>query len=114
MESGHLDNTPLGKVLDRIGYLIFVAGLLCALTVTYFERVELAKRFEQGVVQLWPVAMTLVGFFLFLIAKVSRIRRGKLVSFGAMGMSTMCAVFYFAGFIFMAVGYGLTLSWMWN
>jgi hypothetical protein len=114
MESGHLDNKPLGKVLDGIGYVFFVAGLLCALAVAYFERGELATKLDQGVVQLWPIAMAVVGFSLFLVAKASRIRRGKLVSFGAKGMLAKYSIVYFVGFILMAVGYGLTFSWMWK
>lgn len=44
MESRHLDNKPLGKVLDGFGYVVFVAGLLCALAVAYFERGQLATK----------------------------------------------------------------------
>jgi len=114
MESQHLDNKLLGHLLDGFGYLFFVIGLLCALVVAYFERGTLAKKLDQGVVELWPIAMALGGFVLFVIAKVSRIRHGVPVSFGATGMPTKYSFSYLVGFVLMAVGYGLTFSWMWE
>jgi len=35
MESRQLDKKPLGYVLDFVGYLLFVIGLLCAMIVAY-------------------------------------------------------------------------------
>ncbi len=112
MESRHLDNKPLGRLFDAIGYVIFVAGLLCALMGAYVGREELARKLDKSVLQLWPVALVIIGFVLFFIAKMSRIQGGKLVSFGAKGMSNKHSLMYFFGYVLMAVGYGMTFIWI--
>jgi len=104
----------LGRFLDVFGYVLFIAGLLCALMVAYFGRWDLALRFDRGVVQLWPLGLSIIGFILFFIAKRSRIKGGTLVSFGAKGMSNRHSLMYFFGYVLMAVGYGLTFFGTWT
>ena len=113
MESGQLDQgKPVGAVLDIFGYLFFPIGLIAAAAGAYLNAEELLRELERGSVGYWPIGLAVVGFVLFLIAKLSRIRSGVLVSFGSKGMTPRQSVFYFFGFVLMAVGYGLTFSWI--
>ena len=74
MESQHLDNKPLGRFLDLVGYVIFVAGLVSVLIMVYLGREELARKLDRSVVQMWPIVLAIIGFVLFFLAKMSRIK----------------------------------------
>ncbi len=68
---------------------------------------------HSGQVNPWALSLIMVGFFLFLMAKVLVIRSGKLVSFGApltSGVSWRISVPYVSGYLLMISGFILTFQ----
>ena len=76
---------------------IVLGGLLRLLTSAPFHYIFI-------MLLLWAV-----GFSMFLKAKLSVIRQGKLLSFGTSGMSRTNHIFYLLGYIIMAAGLLLSL-----
>jgi len=56
----------------------------------------------------YALAICLIGFFLFLISKISLFRRGVLLSFGTKRLTESMANLYRLGYWLMAVGLAIT------
>lgn len=56
----------------------------------------------------WGMLLSVVGFGLFLKAKLSIIRTGKLISWGCDLMDQKNTYFYFSGWVLMIAGYFLS------
>lgn len=50
-----------------------------------------------------------VGFFMFLKAKLSTIKKGKLISFGIKDMSPTNRICYILGYIFMIISFSMAI-----
>lgn len=90
---------------SRMGliYKIFVGtfwiGLLC---VAAYNHVQSGKP------QILGLSILFLGFILFLAAKISVIKKGKLITFNASAtgnMSKKMACSYYFGYLFMIVGF---------
>jgi hypothetical protein len=52
--------------------------------------------------------LMVIGFLVFLIPKITMIRKGKLISFGCEGMTNKMTFLYFAGIVLMFLGFIIT------
>lgn len=65
---------------------------------------------KQAKINHWGLLIILLGFVLFLIAKISVIRKQHYFTFGCDNMSKAMMISYFFGYVFMIVGYLVTFS----
>jgi hypothetical protein len=84
-------------------YKIFVGtAWIVLLCVAAYNHVQ------SGEPQILGLSILFIGFILFLIAKISVIKKGKLLTFGASAaenLSKKMAVYYYLGYLFMIVGF---------
>jgi hypothetical protein len=110
MESQLFDKALAGRLLNLLGYALFVFGLVAALVLALSSQRTISETIAKDPTRLWPASLVLTGFALFLGAKSSVFRRRILVSFGSARMTGLWSAAYFAGYALMILGWGLLLN----
>ncbi|WP_408095701.1 hypothetical protein ACJVC5_11710 [Peredibacter sp. HCB2-198] len=99
-----MEHRYLKTTIGKIHAAIVVPSMLFCFLIFCYE-------FAQGKnPNLWGMIVSLIGFALFLKAKRSVIRKGKLISFGCDLMDQKNTNFYFSGWVLFIAGY--FLSWV--
>lgn len=92
------EESPIGSI-----YKIFVGtAWIVLLFLAAYNHVK------SGEPQISGLSILFIGFLLFLVAKISVIRKGKLNTFGesaAENISKIRATCYYLGYLFMIVGF---------
>ena len=90
--------SPIGKSLSVL--------LLVGITIS-----SIAHALYKDVPHPGAFLILCLGFFLFLISKLSVIRRGKLISFGTTSMTENMGIMYRLGYWVMIMGFILTFNY---
>ena len=90
--------SPIGRIYKIIVGTAWIL-LLCGAAYNHIQ---------SGEPQILGLSALFIGFILFLIAKISVIKKGKLITFGASAaenMSKKMVFYYYFGYLFMIVGF---------
>ena len=107
MESRFFEKSTCGRLFNIIGHALFAGGLAATFVLVFWSRHDLARALNNGLQNLWPTALVVIGFVFFLAAKSTVLRQRVLVSFGSGKMPNAWSVIYVLGYGLMIVGCAL-------
>ena|GEM_PF-1356620 len=88
-------NENMPSSISQVAIIFLIGAVACLSILNIYRGVVPEPRF---------FILSLVGFALFLIAKISMLRKGKMVSFGSKKMSAPATNLYKIGYWLMIVG----------